>query len=176
MVVGNGGGQIRVEHELVLEREFAVHSQLEVLGLVHHHTGTGCLGAGARERRYPDLVLSRPLDQISALVVLGPAAIAEQVGDCLGDIEAGTAAHADDRGGGVWRRLTGIPRDFVHAIGRRLISDIEVENEFRVRSPTAPDYVEILENVPTNNAMQPSSSRPNARSSGNWSTAPRPTM
>ena len=44
LVAGNGGEQVGIEQELIIDRVVAVHAQFEIFGDIGKDTGTGTLG------------------------------------------------------------------------------------------------------------------------------------
>ena len=99
LVAGNGGEQVGIEQELIIDRVVAVHAQFEIFGDVGKDTGAGTLGARAGKGRDADLVDGGILDEFPSLIVFGLAGVGEQVGDGLGGVEGVPSADAHDAAG-----------------------------------------------------------------------------
>lgn len=99
LVAGNGGEQVGIEQELIIDRVVAVHAQFEIFGDVGKDTGAGALGTRAGEGRDADFVDGGILDEFPALIVFGLAGVGEQVGDGLGGVEGVAPADAHDAAG-----------------------------------------------------------------------------
>lgn len=99
LVAGNGGEQVGIEQELIIDRVVAVHAQFEIFGDVGKDTGAGALGARAGKGRDADLVDGGILDEFPSLIVFGLAGVGEQVGDGLGGVEGVPSADAHDAAG-----------------------------------------------------------------------------
>ena len=99
LVAGNGGEQVGIEQELIIDRVVAVHAQFEIFGDIGKDTGAGTLGTRAGKGRDADLVDGGILDELPALIVFGLAGVGEEVGDGLGGVEGVAPADAHDTAG-----------------------------------------------------------------------------
>lgn len=99
LVAGNGGEQVGIEQELIIDRVVAVHAQFEIFGDVGKDTGAGAFGTRAGKGRDADLVDGGVLDEFPSLIVFGLAGVGEQVGDGLGRVEGVASADAHDAAG-----------------------------------------------------------------------------
>ena len=130
LVARNRHGEIRVKNQLVEHGEVAVHTELEVLGLVAEHAGARGFGTRAGNGGAADLVGSRVLHELPALIVLGAAGVGQEVAHAFAGIHGGTAAEGE-HGTGEFSSKPGLHvlRICVHAVGGGLICRVHVNDD-----------------------------------------------